>query len=278
MQTAGSLFQLGHRFGSAWDGVIIAGKRHGPPRLADPRACSSISNGTHCSIQTISCLPDGSYILLCRDLMSVLCYLPSPPRCGAGRPFNSDDPLNNRPQQLSQPSGDDTSVRPSARLHYGMEWAVLAFDRPLLCLPGSVMISTKFDLDLEHAGTTCRIAFYGNVARILQDPAEQQKLNLFRVPFPLPTTVSKQCRPVVCQAARDFCLCGCSTFSQAPWNSSRSSAPLLCRCSRREAAWPLFYPAACLACHFAAPAPQQLPASPANMFDRSVGCRLLLNG
>lgn len=66
-------------------------------------------------------------------------------------------------------------------MHYGMEWAVLAFDRPILCLPGSVMISTKFDLDIEHAGSSCRIAFYGNVAHILEDASEQQKLKLFRV-------------------------------------------------------------------------------------------------
>eukprot|EP00892_Ulva_mutabilis_P008861 jgi/Ulvmu1/6347/UM029_0055.1 len=96
----------------------------------------------------------------------------------AGRPFNSDDPLNKRP-----PQAEASAQKAEPAIHYGMEWAVLVFDRPLLCLPGSVIISTKFDLDLHHAGTACRIAFYGNVAQILEDPSEQQKLKMYRLKF-----------------------------------------------------------------------------------------------
>lgn len=101
-------------------------------------------------------------------------------KLSSGRPFNMEDPLNQATEPPEQPD-TGASEQQVPKMHYGMEWAVLAFDRPLLCLPGSVMISTKFDLDLEQAGAACRIAFYGNVAHILEDASEQQKLKLFRV-------------------------------------------------------------------------------------------------
>lgn len=43
------------------------------------------------------------------------------------------------------------------------------------------MISSKLDLDLEHAGATCRISFFGNVAHIFEGEGERARLQLFRV-------------------------------------------------------------------------------------------------
>lgn len=114
----------------------------------------------------------------------------------AGRPLNAEDPLNQVPTPPEQSaSGDGAPEGP--RMHYGMEWAVLAFDRPILCLAGSVMISTKFDLDIEQAGSSCRIAFYGNVAHIFEESSEQQKLKLFRVCLQSPWMIVSVCS--ICQ-------------------------------------------------------------------------------
>lgn len=65
--------------------------------------------------------------------------------------------------------------------HYGLEWALLVFDKPVTSLPGSVMISTKLDLDMEQAGTACRISFYGNVAHVFEGDEDSARLKLFRV-------------------------------------------------------------------------------------------------
>lgn len=70
--------------------------------------------------------------------------------------------------------------------HYGLEWVLLIFDKPVTSLPGSVMISSKLDLDMEHAGTACRISFYGNVCHIFEGEEDRLKLNLIRVRQPPP--------------------------------------------------------------------------------------------
>ena len=91
-------------------------------------------------------------------------------------------PSAGRPRISCDPATAGAELPPAETLpHFGLEWALLQFDRPVTSLPGSVMISSKLDLDLEHAGATCRISFFGNVAHIFEGEGERARLQLFRV-------------------------------------------------------------------------------------------------
>ena len=86
----------------------------------------------------------------------------------AGRP--RENPLTATESQQQQ-----------AALHFGQEWVLLHLDRPLLALPGTMLICTKLDLDYEQADPSCRIMFSGNIVHLFKREEECQQLKLFKV-------------------------------------------------------------------------------------------------
>jgi hypothetical protein len=64
---------------------------------------------------------------------------------------------------------------------FGREWALLQLDRPLLSLPGAVLISTKLDVDQEASGSSCRIMFCGNLVHIFQPAEAHKQLRIYTV-------------------------------------------------------------------------------------------------
>jgi hypothetical protein len=134
----------------------------------------------------------------------LVCALPrhactaASPRVRVGRPCVSEDPSS---------AGLEIGGE-GAPLHFGHEWALLVFDRPVLAPAGSVVVCSRLDMDLEHAGTTCRIAFYGNVVQLLEDDAARAQLRLFRVCLRRALTCSAALRRAL---PRSAVLCGAAS-------------------------------------------------------------------
>jgi hypothetical protein len=66
-------------------------------------------------------------------------------------------------------------------MHYGQEWVLLELDQAVVTIPGTVLISTKLDLDLERSDTSCRIMFSGAVVHIFDNAKEHKQLSVIKV-------------------------------------------------------------------------------------------------
>nr|ADI46882.1 SelEFf [Volvox carteri f. nagariensis] len=84
-------------------------------------------------------------------------------------------PLASGPGSTRMLQGGDASF---TDIHFGPQWALLKFERPVTAPKDTLIIGGKFDADIH--GEACRLAFYGRQV-FLVDPTRQEELAQLRV-------------------------------------------------------------------------------------------------
>lgn len=80
--------------------------------------------------------------------------------------------------------GDAASTapgEPAPDLHYGPEWVVLLFEKPMLAPTNSIFLGTRMDMALDDSEPACRVAFYGNVVHVFKACVDHKQLRLYKV-------------------------------------------------------------------------------------------------
>ena len=81
----------------------------------------------------------------------------------------------------------DTSIKPvsvasNRRTLQNATWALLFFDRPVVCPPGGLYIASRLDTDIQK--NACRLAFYGQILRPFafdQDTSAMRCIKVFKL-------------------------------------------------------------------------------------------------
>lgn len=81
--------------------------------------------------------------------------------------------LEGRPAAAGGPSSTPSSEQTDASEqppHFGPQWALIKFDRPVTVSSDSLLIGARFDMD--NSAAACRLALYGRMLAVVNSPAD----------------------------------------------------------------------------------------------------------
>jgi selenocysteine-specific elongation factor len=85
----------------------------------------------------------------------------------------------NKSEELSDTSTKSVGTASKGHAYPNTTWALLVFDRPIVCPPGGLYIASRLDADIQK--NTCRLAFYGRLLQPLNFDLDTNGIRCIKV-------------------------------------------------------------------------------------------------